>query len=81
MNLTHNKSIYKAILSAIRVGEKNMLDECLISILQYLIDNSNNPHLSVLSSYIVIVEIILYYHPNDTVALEEMNREENRCHD
>ena len=72
-----------------------MLDECLISILQYLIDNSNNPHLSVLSSYIVIVEIILYYHPNDTVALkarqcleeklnnilEEMNREENHCHD
>ena len=72
-----------------------MLDECLISILQYLIDNSNTSDLSVLSSYIVIVEIILYYHPNDTVAfnakhclieklnniLEEMNREENHCHD
>lgn len=67
-----------------------MLDECLISILQYLIDNSNNPHLSVLSSYIVILSIILYYHPNDPVVLnakkcltvkinnllEEMNKEE-----
>lgn len=67
-----------------------MLDECLISILQYLIDNSNTPDLSVLSSYIVIVEIILYYRHNDTVALnakhclieklnnilEEMNKEE-----
>lgn len=72
-----------------------MLYKCLITILQYLIDSSNTPDLNVLSSYLVIVEIILYYRPNDTVAhnakhclkkklnntLEEMNREDNHCHD
>ena len=72
-----------------------MLDECLISILQYLIDSSKNPNLSVLFSYIVIIKIVLHYYPNDTVALkarqclekklnnilEEMNREENHCDD
>lgn len=67
-----------------------MLDECLISILQYLIDNSNTSNADVILSHINIIDIILYYHPHNIVALnarqcleeklnnllEEMNKEE-----
>ena len=72
-----------------------MLDECLISILQYIIDSSNSPDLGTLLSCLDIVDIIQRYFPHNIVALnakqclteklnnilEEMNREENHCHD
>ena len=67
-----------------------MLDECLISILQYIIDSSNSPDLSTLLSCIDIADIILRYCPHNIAAinakqclteklnnvLEEMNKEE-----
>ena len=72
-----------------------MYYECLISILEYLIDSSNSSDLGTLLSCIDIVDIILRYCPHNAVALsakqcleeklnnilEEMNREENHCHD
>ena len=72
-----------------------MYYECLISILQYLMDSSNSSDLGTLSTSIDIVDIILHDCPHNAVALsakqclieklnntlEEMNREENHCHD